>query len=135
MDASTDIDLDIVVVDAVSASKIAHNRDDIGRDTDSQVFARLRLAKATSGIEVFSQQTFGAAEIPSEDNVADELVNFISNEQTMHAARLRARLVRSFGVGDPDLVDLRATINRCRLNTKNCQIVMTGSKRFRWTRC
>lgn len=96
-------------------TSVAKNRSDIGRDTEAQVFARTRSSNATDDIELSGQEELDVVEKSSEADLARELVNPVSNETNMNAARSRASFVPSSCLQYGDHVSLCAHTQR-RLN-------------------
>lgn len=131
VDATTDVDVVVVVVDAVSeGSLIAKDRSGVGCDTEALVFKRSRSSRATADIEVVSRGKSVVVEKPSESNITGMLVNPVPNVRTGDAARSRTSLHPSPSVEDAVLVVLRAHIQKQQAENENSLARRAGEQKI-----
>lgn len=118
VDARTDVAMKAVAAEAVSDNKsIGRNSSGVEHGTKARV-TRPRSLQATGNIEVDAERKFGERKKLAEADVADELVNSVSNEATRSAARSHASLIPSSCVKDPDLVALCTHIQKLQFENE-----------------
>lgn len=117
VDVPIDKDIDVVVADALSESKmIAKASSNVKHAIKVAVVVLFRLSQATSDIEVVCQGKSGVMEEPCVASVADELVYPFLDKDTGDIARVLAKLGSSPGVNNADLVAARTRIQELQAN-------------------